>query len=162
MASFNKVLLMGNITRDPDLRTLPSGTHVCETGIATNRKWRGQDGQDREEVCFVDIVIWGRQGEVFHQYKKKGEPVLLEGHLRLDTWKAPDGSNRSKHRVVVENFQFLPRGGGRNGGASGETGNWGQPAAASRSASSPPQEEVFAGPAEELPPPPFGDDNVPF
>ena len=92
MASFNKVMMMGNLTRDPELRTLPSGTSVCDIGMATNRRYKTQDGQDREETCFVDLVVFGRQAEVLHQYKKKGDPLFIEGRLKLDTWDAPDGT----------------------------------------------------------------------
>jgi len=84
MANFNKVILAGNLTRDPQLSYLPSNTPVCEFGMAINRKWRGQDGQMREEACFVDLRIFGRQAETFNQYMSKGRAVLVEGRLRLD------------------------------------------------------------------------------
>ena len=130
MANFNKVMMIGNLTRDPELRTLPSGTSVCETGLATNRRYRTQDGQDREETCFIDLVVFGRQAEVLQQYKKKGDPLFIEGRLKLDTWEAQDGSKRSKHRIVIENFQFLGR-----GGNSDSSGGSFAPASASSSSS---------------------------
>ncbi|MBI4614678.1 MAG: single-stranded DNA-binding protein [Planctomycetes bacterium] len=132
MANFNKVLLIGNLTRDPELRKLPSGSSVCDTAIATNRKYRTADGQDREETCFIDLVLYGRQADVLHQWKKKGDPLFVEGRLKLDTWKGKDGSNHSKHRVIVENFQFLGQRGGRGGGMEPEAVPAGAPFPASR------------------------------
>ncbi|MGB8226533.1 MAG: single-stranded DNA-binding protein [Sedimentisphaerales bacterium] len=111
MANFNKVILMGNLTRDPQLSYLPSQTAVVDFGIATNRKWTGQDGQQREEVCFVDCRAFGKTAETINKYCKKGKPLMLEGRLTLDQWTAQDGQKRSKHRVTVESFQFLPAGG---------------------------------------------------
>ena len=107
MASFNRVLLLGNLTRDPQLSYTPNSTAVCEFGIATNRKWKGQDGREQEEVLFIDCVCFGKRGEAIQKYSLKGDPLLIEGRLNLDQWKAQDGSNRSKHRVIVENFQFM-------------------------------------------------------
>lgn len=127
MASFNRVLLLGNLTRDPELTYLPSQTPVVEFGLATNRRWRGQDGEQREEVCFVDCRVFGRQAEVINQYCHKGKPLFIEGHLRLDQWTAQDGGKRSKLYVVVDNFQLL--GGpseGRSGGSSGGGGGGGR------------------------------------
>jgi single-strand DNA-binding protein len=121
MASFNKVLLMGNLTRDPQLRYLPnSQTAVCEFGLASNRKYKTSSGEDREEVLFVDCTAWGRQGEVINQWCQKGKPIFVEGHLKLDTWEDKSGGGkRSKISVVVDNFQFL---GGRDDSGSGGGG----------------------------------------
>ena len=125
MASFNKVLLMGNLTRDPQLRYLPnSQTAVCEFGLASNRKYKTSSGEDREEVLFVDCTAWGRQGEVINQWCQKGKPIFVEGHLKLDTWEDKGGGGkRSKISVVVDNFQFLggrdDAGGGAGGGGAG-------------------------------------------
>ena len=107
MAAFNKVLLMGNLTRDPQLSYLPSQTAVVEFGLAVNRKWTGKDGQGRDEVCFVDCRAFGRTAENINKYLSKGRPLFVEGRLTFDTWTAQDGTKRSKHRVTVENFQFL-------------------------------------------------------
>lgn len=107
MASFNRVILLGNLTRDPQLRYLPSGSAVCEFGLATNRKWRDKDGNMKEEVCFVDVEAFGRQGETINQYVTKGRPLFIEGHLKFDSWTGQDGQKRSKLRVVVEGFQFV-------------------------------------------------------
>ncbi len=107
MANYNKVILVGNLTRDPQMSYLPSQTPVVEIGLAVNRRWRGQDNQQREETCFVDCRAYGRQAETLNQYMKKGQPILIEGRLQLDTWEGKDGSKHSKHRVIVERFQFL-------------------------------------------------------
>ncbi|HEX2971155.1 MAG TPA: single-stranded DNA-binding protein [Tepidisphaeraceae bacterium] len=117
MANFNKVLLMGNLTRDPQLRYLPSQMAVVEFGIAVNRRWKGPQGEDREEVTFVDCTAWGKQAETINQYCQKGKGIFIEGRLKYDTWEDKQGGGkRSKLAVVVENFQFI---GGRDGaGAS--------------------------------------------
>ncbi len=108
MANFNKVLLMGNLTRDPQLSYLPSQTAVVEFGLAVNRRWKSQDGENREETCFVDCRAFGRLAENINKYLTKGRLLFVEGRLTFDSWTAQDGSKRSKHRVTVENFQFLP------------------------------------------------------
>ena len=107
MANFNKVLLLGNLTRDPQLSYLPSQTAVVEFGLAVNRRWTGKDGQDKNEVCFVDCRAFGRMAENINKYLSKGRPLFVEGRLTFDSWTAQDGTRRSKHRVTVENFQFL-------------------------------------------------------
>ena len=107
MANFNKILLMGNLTRDPQLSYTPNQTPVVDFGLATNRKWTGQDGSQREETCFVDCRAFGRQAENINKYLSKGRQLLVEGRLTFDSWTAQDGTKRSKHRVTVESFQFL-------------------------------------------------------
>lgn len=108
MANLNKVLLMGNLTRDPQLSYTPNQTAVVDFGLATNRRWTGQDGTQRQETCFVDCRAFGRQAENINKYLTKGRAVFIEGRLTFDTWTAQDGTKRSRHRVTVENFQFLP------------------------------------------------------
>ncbi len=110
MASYNKIMLIGNLTRDPQLSYLPSTTAVVEFGIATNRKWKGQDGQQHDETCFVDCQAFGKQAETLNKYMTKGKPIFIEGRLKFESWTAQDGSKRSKHKVVIEGFQFLPDG----------------------------------------------------
>ena len=117
MANLNKIMLIGNLTRDPQLSYLPSQTAVVEFGLAVNRRWTGKDGEKREETCFVDCRAFGRQAENINKYLSKGRALFVEGRLTFDTWTAQDGSKRSKHRVTVENFQFL--GGGPREGVSG-------------------------------------------
>src|SRR4051794_24330679 len=120
MASYNRVLLMGNLTRDPQLKYLPSQTAVAEFGVACNRKFRTAQGEDREEVTFVDVTAWGKQAEVINQYMTKGKPIFIEGRLKLDQWEDKNGGGkRSKLTVVIENFQFV---GGRDGGGGGGGG----------------------------------------
>ena len=107
MANFNKVLLIGNLTRDPQLSYLPSQTAVVDFGLAVNRRWTGRDGTAKEETCFIDCRAFGKQAETINKYLSKGRPVFVEGRLNFDMWTAQDGTKRSKHRVTVENFQFL-------------------------------------------------------
>lgn len=118
MANFNKVYLMGNLTRDPQLSYTPNQTAVVDFGIATNRRWTGQDGSQREETCFVDCRMFGKRAEVINKYCKRGNPLFVEGRLTFDSWEAQDGSKRSKLRVTVENFEFISGGGG---GGAGQT-----------------------------------------
>ena len=134
MANFNKVLLVGNLTRDPELKHTPSNQAVAQIGLAVNRNFQTKDGEKREETTFVDCEAWGRTAEVMSQYLAKGRPVLVEGRLKLDQWQDKDGNNRSKLKVVIENFQFLggrgevgQGGGGGGGGQSNyaESGNSG-------------------------------------
>lgn len=140
MASYNRIVLMGNLTRDPQLSYTPANTAVCKFGIATNRKWKDREGNAREDVCFVDCTLFGRGGEVFNQYMSKGRPVLVEGRLTLNQWTTPEGDKRSKHEVLVDNFQFVGGGGRERDGdyAGGSSGS-----------------------ATDEPPPPT-DDDIPF
>jgi len=107
MSNYNKIMLMGNLTRDPKLSYLPSTTAVVDFGMAVNRKWAGKDGAKKEEVLFIDCVGFGKVAENLNKYVTKGDPLFVEGRLTLDSWTAQDGTKRSKHKVVVENFQFL-------------------------------------------------------
>ena len=106
MANLNKVFLMGNLTRDPELRYTPSGSPVCEFGLAINRSYKTAAGEQRDEVCFVDIVMWGRRGVVISEYFTKGKPIFIEGRLQYDSWETAEG-RRSRLRVVADNFEFL-------------------------------------------------------
>jgi single-strand DNA-binding protein len=107
MASFNKVILLGNLTRDPEMRTTNGGVSICKLGLATTRVTRGSDGDGREETVFVDVDAYGKQAEVIGRYFTKGRPIFIEGRLRLDQWEASSGERRSKLCVVLENFQFV-------------------------------------------------------
>jgi single-strand DNA-binding protein len=119
MASYNKVMLIGNLTRDPQLSYTPSQTAVVDFGLATNRKWTAQDGSQREDTCFVDCRSFGKQAETINKYLAKGRSVFVEGRLTFDSWNAQDGTKRSKHRITVENFQFLGGGSGQGGQGGG-------------------------------------------
>ena len=115
MASFNKVILLGNLTRDPEVRYTPKGTAVTDLGLAVNRTYTADNGEKREEVTFVDVTFWGRTAEVAGEYLKKGRPVFVEGRLQLDSWDdKQSGQKRTKLKVIGENMQMLgaPRGGG--------------------------------------------------
>src|SRR5437762_5165716 len=108
MASFNKVILLGNLTRDPEIRYTPKGSAVCDLGIAVNRQYTLENGERREEVTYVDVVLWARLAEIAAEYLKKGRPVFIEGRLQLDTWDdKQSGQKRSKLRVIGENMQLL-------------------------------------------------------
>jgi single-strand DNA-binding protein len=107
MPNLNKVLLMGNLTRPPELRHLPSGMAVASFGMAINRKWKNQQGEQQEEVTFVDLEAFGKPAETMNQYLRKGSGIFIEGRLRLDQWQDKDGNNRSKLKVVVDSFQFI-------------------------------------------------------
>lgn len=148
MASFNKVILMGNLTRDPELRYTPSGTAIAKLGLAVNRVWRDAEGQQKEEVTFVDVDAFGKQAETLGQYMQKGRPILVEGRLKLDQWEDKNtGQNRSRLGVVLERFSFVGGGGGQAGGGG-----------AAPQQSAPPPSEPAAGPPVDAP----GDDDVPF
>jgi single-strand DNA-binding protein len=153
MASFNKVILVGNLTRDPDLRYTPKGTAIAKIGLAVNRNWTSEDGQKREEVTFVDVDAFGKQAEVIGQYLRKGRPVLVEGRLRLDQWDDKQtGQKRSKLGVVLESFSFLDSGKGGEGAIE----NPPPPARTSQgNVSAPPP-----APASDIPP--HEEDDVPF
>ena len=166
MASLNKVMLIGNLTRDPELRVTPKGTAICQFGLAVNRQFKDESGATRDETTFVDIEAWGKQGETVAKYCVKGRPLFVEGRLKLDTWDdKTTGQKRSKMKIVLENFQFL---GGREGGEGG-----GAPGAAPRAASSGGDEGIDqtierhtppARTATKPPPPPQDhiDEDVPF
>ena len=113
MASFNKVILVGNLTRDPDLRVTNSGLSICKIGLAVNRNYTTKDGDSKDETTYVDIDAFGKQAEVLSKYMQKGKPLMVEGRLKLDQWESNEGQKRSKLGVVLENFQFI---GGRDDG----------------------------------------------
>jgi single-strand DNA-binding protein len=141
----NKVILMGNLTRDIEIRYSQSGSAIGNTGIATNRKWKSQTGEQKEEVMFIDLTFFGRTAEIANQYLRKGSKVLIDGRLSLDQWTAQDGTKRSKHAVIVENLHFLPKDGGE-GGYNNAAGN--NNANPSYSNQSTPQQQYNAAPAQ--------------
>ena len=153
MANFNRVIVAGNLTRDPQLSYTPSNTAVCEFGMAINRKWKDRDGNSKDEVCYVDIISYGRQAEVINQYMGKGRPMLVEGRLRYRQWTSKEGQNRNKLDIVVENFTFLggaPQGGGQGRPAGGRSAAHAQPGA---------MDDAPPPPPDDLPP---DDPDVPF
>jgi single-strand DNA-binding protein len=169
MASLNKVLLIGNLTRDPELSKTQSGQSLCKVGLAVNRRFQGQNGETREETTFVDVTIWGTRAESFARFFKKGRPVFIEGRLNFRAWEDPQGQKRSKLDVVCDNWSFVDSktdgGGGGGGGGGGEAGYRSQRAPAparapQRFEDAPPSGGFDDFPSEgEFPPP---DDSVPF
>ena len=146
MASFNKVLLLGNLTRDPEVRYTPKGSAVCDLGIAVNRVYTTDSGEKREEATFVDVTLWGRTAEIAGEYLKKGRPVFIEGRLQLDSWDDKQtGQKRSKLKVIGESMQLLS-GGRPGGGAASEAGGEDRPAG---KASAPPKSAAAATPDED-------------
>jgi single-strand DNA-binding protein len=111
MPAFNRVIIAGHMTRDPELAFLPSGTSVCKFGLAINRKWRDKDGNQKEEVCFVDVSAFGKTGETINKYFQKGKAILVEGRLHYQEWTSKEGQRRSKLEVVADGFSFIESGG---------------------------------------------------
>ncbi|OLA97798.1 MAG: single-stranded DNA-binding protein [Verrucomicrobia bacterium 13_2_20CM_55_10] len=143
MASFNKVILLGNLTRDPEVRYTPKGSAVCDLGIAVNRVYTTDSGERREEVTYVDVVLWARLAEIAGEYLKKGRPVFIEGRLQMDSWEDKQtGQKRTRLRVVGESMQLL---GGRPGGAGGA----GEMTGENRSTTAPPKASAPAEPDED-------------
>jgi single-strand DNA-binding protein len=162
MASYNRVILMGNLTRDVELRYLANQTAVADVGLAVNDKRKNANGEWIDETTFVDVTVWGRTAEIMSEYLSKGSPVLIEGRLKLDSWEGQDGQKRSKLKVVCEKMALI--GGRGQGGQGGAEGGAPRPAArqAPRSQSqytqaAPPDENYDMSPAE-----PSGGDDIPF
>lgn len=151
MASFNKVILVGNLTRDPEVRYTPKGTAVTDIGLAVNRVYTADNNEKREEVTFVDVTLWGRTAEIAGEYLKKGRPCLIEGRLQLDTWDdKQSGQKKSKLKVVGEALQLLGSGPGRGGGNGDESRGGGS---AGRATAAPPKAAAASEP---------DDDEIPF
>jgi single-strand DNA-binding protein len=141
-ANLNLVVLVGNLTRDPEVRYIKSGTAVCDIGMAINDKRKNANGEWVEETTFVDVTLWGRTAEVAGEYLTKGSSILIEGRLRLESWEANDGQKRSKLKVVAEKMQMLgARGGARSGGSSSNEGP-SQPQPARAAASGPAEDDI--------------------
>lgn len=177
MPNLNKVMLMGNITRDPEVRYTPKGTAVTDISIAVNRTYTLDDGERREDTAFVDVTFWGRQAEVIGEYMKKGRPIYVEGRLQLDQWEDKNtGQQRSRLKVVGENFQFL--GGRDDGGGGGQSRGGGSQRSQEGGGQSEPPRQGSGGQGEESrqssppsqsggdsydsPPPAEDDDDIPF
>lgn len=156
MASFNRVILLGNITRDIEVKYLPSGMAVAEIGLAVNDRRKNQNGEWVEETTFVDVTLWGRTAEIAGEYLGKGSPVLIEGRLKLDQWET-DGQKRSKLRVVGERMQML----GQRGGGGGR-GQAGPPDEAEFGDAPPPASRPAASRTAAALPPPPPEDDIPF
>ena len=161
MAYLNKVFLIGNLTRDPELRVTPKGTAICQFGLAVNRQFKDESGATRDETTFIDIEAWGKQGELVSKYLTKGSPAMVEGRLKLDQWEdKQSGQKRSKLKVVLDNVQFLSTRGGAGGGGAG-----GAPSAPGDDVdqTSPERHSPPARPSAPKPPAaPNMDEDVPF
>jgi single-strand DNA-binding protein len=156
MAYLNKVFLIGNLTRDPELRVTPKGTPICQFGIAVNRQFKDESGATRDETTFVDIEAWGKQGELVSKYLSKGSLAMVEGRLKFDQWEdKTSGQKRSKLKVVLDNVQFLSSKGSGGGGGGGQGAPSGDPDAAGGAAAPRPARPP-AGPPEGA------DEDVPF
>src|SRR6184192_2509405 len=154
MASFNKVILLGNLTRDPEVRYTPKGSAVCDLGIAINRQYTLDSGEKREEVTYVDVVLWSRLAEIAGEYLKKGRPVFIEGRLQLDTWDdKQSGQKRSKLRVIGETMQLL---GSRPSASASEPADEERASRSNNRASAPPPKAAATAPAEA------DEDEIPF
>lgn len=155
MANLNKVMLIGNLTRDPELRYTPKGTAVADIGLAINRVWSNDQGQKQEETTFVDVTLWGRQAELAQQYLSKGRGAYIEGRLQMDTWDDKEtGKKRSKLKVIGETLQFMPDGKGGSGGGGSDRPQAARPP---QQRSGPPQ-GASAAPADDF----QEDDDIPF
>lgn len=153
MANFNKVILLGNLTRDPELRTTPKGTSVCQFGLAVNRVYRtGDSGQTQEETTFIDLEAWGKQAEIISKYVTKGNPLFVEGRLKFDSWESKEGEKRSKLKVIVENMQLM---GGRSGGEGNQSSSSSDSYAPAQRSSSPSSQSTPA-PSDDI------EEDVPF
>lgn len=157
MANLNKVMLIGNLTRDPELRYTPKGTAVADISLAINRVWNNDQGQKQEETTFVDVTLWGRQAELAQQYLSKGRSAYIEGRLQMDTWDDKEtGKKRSKLKVIGETLQFMPDGKGSSGGGASASG--GQPASRPPQQAARPPQGASAAPADDF----QEEDEIPF
>jgi single-strand DNA-binding protein len=166
MASFNRVILIGNLTRDIELRYLASGMAVTDIGLAVNDKRKNANGEWIEEVTFIDVTVWGRTAEVMSEYLSKGSPVFIEGRLKLDSWEGQDGQKKSKLKVVCERMQLIgARGQGGQGGQGGAAGGASRPAARPSPQRSQDSAYSQAAPPDDFGAPPAeaaGGDDIPF
>ena len=153
MASLNRVFLMGNLTRDPEVRFTPAGTAVADLALAVNERQKNQQGEWTEVAHFFDVTVWGRTAELCGQYLAKGRPVMVEGRLQLDTWETKEGEKRNKVKVVGERVQFLGGAPGASGGTGG--GQAARPVAAAAPSNPPPAAPPMSASAEE-------DEDLPF
>jgi len=169
MSSFNKVILMGNLTRDPEMRVTPGGMSICRFSLAVNRSWKDKDGQDKEEVSYIDVDSFGKQAEVISKYMTKGRSILIEGRLKQDRWEDKNTKEkRTKIVVVLDTFTFLSS--GRDAASRGDSAGEGAPSGGGYDDSAPPARpaapRAAAGspPAAPRPPPPGDniDEDVPF
>jgi single-strand DNA-binding protein len=163
---YNKIILVGNLTRDLEIRYTQSGSAIGKVGIATSRKWRDQSGEQKEEVMFVDLTFFGRTAEIANQYLRKGSKVLVEGRLVLEQWTAQDGTKRSKHSVTVNEMKMLDSKGDNPGGGSygapAQGGGYSQPAPAYEQPAAPATPQAQPTPTPSVPEIDIDEDEIPF
>lgn len=169
---FNKVIMIGNLTRDIELKYIPSGAAIAKSAIATSHKYKTQTGEQKEEVCFLDFDVFGKQAEILNQYVRKGSKVMLEGRLVLNRWTAQDGSNRSNHTLRVENFKFLDSKADsqnmQNSGGHGQQDNYSQAPQQQYNQQQPQYNQANSGmqqqsaPAHQIPEIDIDNDEIPF
>jgi single-strand DNA-binding protein len=158
---YNKVIMIGNLTRDIELKYIPSGAAIAKSAIATSHKYKTQAGEQKEEVCFLDFDVFGKQAEILNQYVRKGSKVMIEGRLILNRWTAQDGTNRSNHTLRVENFKFLDsKADSQNMQNKNNAYNQGQQPQAQNSYNQPPQQNVQA--EHKIPEIDIDSDEIPF
>ena len=150
----NKALIYGNITRDPEMKALPSGMSVTSFGVATNRTWKNKEGVKQESVDFHNVVAFGKQAELIHQYLKKGSPIFVEGRIQARSWDDKEGKKQYRTEIVIENFQFGPKAGGSSGEYSGGAS---APAKAKAASAAAPELDTIEYPEEDINP-----DDIPF
>lgn len=149
---FNKIIIVGNLTRDVELKYLPSGSAVATIGLASNRKYKKTDGELTEETCFVDVKLFGRTAEIANQYLKKGSQILIEGRLNFESWNDANGQKRSKHTITAETMQMLGRANAESQGYSQNNATFAEKKSSSTSHNE----------AEKVPEIDIGDDEIPF
>ena len=163
---YNKVVLVGNLTRDVEIRYSQGGAAIGKVGIATSHKWKSQTGEQKEEVMFIDLTFFGRVAEIANQYLRKGSKVLIDGRLVLEQWTAQDGTKRSKHSVTVESMKMLDskgdnQGGGGGGYATGQSGSYNSQSQAPAQSQAPTQQSQ-PSPAPQVPEIDIDEDEIPF
>ncbi len=158
---FNKVILVGNLTRDIEIRYLPSGQALAKTAIATNRKYK-VNGEPKEEVCFIDITFWGRSAEVANQYLRRGSKVLVEGRLNFEQWTNQEGKKQSRHSVTVENMQMLPKSDSDGGGYQPQQSQSQTQQPAQQQQPQQSYQKPYANEPEKIPEIDINEDDIPF
>ncbi len=162
---YNKVVLVGNLTRDVEVRYSGSGSAIGKVGIATSHKWKSQTGEQKEEVMFVELTFFGRTAEIANQYLRKGSKVLVDGRLVLEQWTAQDGSKRSRHSITVESMKMLDNKGDNQGGGyggGGQSGGYNSQAQAPTQQAQAPQQQSQPAPAHQVPEIDIDEDEIPF
>jgi single-strand DNA-binding protein len=160
----NKAIIYGNLTRDPEIKSLPSGSSVCEFGVATNRVWKDKNGAKQESVDYHNVVVFGKQAEIVKQYLRKGSAIFLEGRIQNRSWDAPDGTKRYKSEIVVDKFQFGPKAGGATGSSyeNNQSSGYSKTSDSAKSSSDKSANKEADAPAIEYPEEEINSEDIPF